>query len=108
MKAYIELKPHGSAESVELSSVAPSSFAWFPDEAPEPPPLEPPVAEPSPVEDAEFFWQELTEEEISERQGSVGDVGGVSQGKLKKLFLSCSAINDPPNANKCQLTLPRP
>lgn len=93
MKAYIDLKPHGSAESVELSSVAPS-LAWFPEEPPEPPPLEPAEEGPAvPVEDGldEFFWQELTEDEISERQGggAVGLLSSAITPEMQQLTLRC-------------------
>ena len=80
MDAYKALQP-GCADSpssgtLELSHLShrsfpqPSSFTWFPEEAPAAPAA--PAAQVEVVQaewlsDAEFFWQELTEEELSER-----------------------------------------
>ena len=78
MEAYERLQPPGSMDSnVELSHVVGSTdwvghgsgSIWFPDEVP---PVE--LVESSgpawlPEDEDEFFWQELTEEEISERHG---------------------------------------
>ena len=77
MDAYERLKAPGCVDSnVELSDVPSptvnerSTSNWFPEEAP---PVDPgPEASETswlPEDDNEFFWQELTEEELSQRQG---------------------------------------
>lgn len=71
MENYEGLQVPGCDSDVELSYVASSSEIWFPDSVPAVP-AEPEVTDPQgwlPQDEDEFFWQELTEEEISQRRG---------------------------------------
>ena len=76
MEAYELLQPPGCVDSsVELSHVSsPSaeqtgSINWFPDQTPAIAAAETCETGWHSEDDNEFFWQELTEEELSERQG---------------------------------------
>ena len=76
MEAYERLQAPGCVDSnVELSHVnSPSaeqneSINWFPDQAPAIAAAETCETSWQSEDDNEFFWQELTEEELSERQG---------------------------------------
>ncbi|CAL1160984.1 unnamed protein product [Cladocopium goreaui] len=78
MDAYKALQPgcadltsSGTLELSHLShpspSPSPGSFNWFPEEAPAAPATQVEVVEAELTDAQEFFWQELTEEELSER-----------------------------------------
>ena len=91
MDAYKALQPgcadpmsSGTLELSHLSHPSPSpppgSFSWFPEEAPAAPAAPGEVVEAEWLTDAqEFFWQELTEEELSERRTWWAEVGLNSQ-----------------------------
>ena len=90
MQNYEGLQVLGCVDSdVELSNVAPTSEIWFPDEAPKL--KEPEVTDPQgwlPQDEEEFFWQELTEEEISHRRCSFRNMLEMSHKKeLCLIFL---------------------
>lgn len=79
MDAYKALQPgcadltsSGTLELSHLShpspSPSPGSFNWFPEEAPAAPATQVEVVEAELTDAQEFFWQELTEEELSERR----------------------------------------
>ena len=74
MENYERVQVPGCDSDVELSHVASSSEIWFPDEVSAvPAPKEPEVTDPQgwlPQDEDKFFWQELTEEEISQRRFS--------------------------------------
>lgn len=86
MDAYKALQPgcadlisSGTLELSHLShpspSPSPGSFNWFPEEAPAAPATQVEVVEAELTDAQEFFWQELTVEELSERRTCWAKVG---------------------------------
>ena len=115
MEAYEQLQAPGCVDSsVELSHVSAHSenegINWFPDQAPVIEAAEACETSWHSEDDNEFFWQELTEEELSERQGLKNHdvcifwwlnilgslkgtpkcVGSVSFSKFNFFFFGCS------------------